>query len=172
MTAPSVSADDAAALANDNLAFAVDMHLALRVDEPGNFIFSQTSISTALAMLYAGAATTTATEMADALHFGLPAERLHPALQRAGSRADHAARGQQRRARSASRSPTRSGSRTASAVLPTYLDTLAENYGAGLFVEDFGDGAGAGARRDQRLGLRSHGGSDPGAVSRRGRSTR
>jgi len=78
-TAPAVSADDAATFAGDNVAFAVDMHHQLRATEPGNFIFSQTSISTALAMLYAGAGTTTATEMATALHFGLPGERLHPA---------------------------------------------------------------------------------------------
>ena len=65
--------------------------------EPGNFIFSQTSISTALAMLYAGAGTTTAAEMATALHFTLPAERLHAGVQRARPGADHAARGRRRR---------------------------------------------------------------------------
>ena len=90
---------------------------AARRARPGNFIFSQTSISTALAMLYAGAGTTTAAQMADdaALH---PARRA-PArgVQRAGPGADHAAaRGEPRP--SASRSPTRSGSRTGSPCCP------------------------------------------------------
>ena len=136
-TAPAVSPDDAAALAAGNLAFAVDMHLQLRATQPGNFIFSQTSISTALAMLYAGAGTTTATEMATALHFGLPAERLHPAFNAldlalttppAGSSADAF------RLAVANSLWVQDGF----AVLPSYLDTMAENYGAGLFVEDFG----------------------------------
>jgi serpin B len=135
-TAPAISADDAATFAGDNLAFAVDMHQSLRASEPGNFIFSQTSISTALAMLYAGAGTTTATQMAAALRFGLPAERLHPAFNAldlalttppAGSSADAF------RLAVANSLWLQDGF----AVLPSYLDTLAENYGAGMFVEDF-----------------------------------
>jgi serpin B len=133
---PSVSSDDAAELAADNLAFAVDMHRSLRATLPGNFIFSQTSISAALAMLYAGAGTTTASEMATALHFGLPAERLHPAFNAldlaltappAGSSADAF------RLKVANSIWLQDGF----PVLPTYLDTLAENYGAGMFVEDY-----------------------------------
>ena len=38
-------------------------------------IFSPASISTALAMAYGGASTTTATEMATTLYFSLPPER-------------------------------------------------------------------------------------------------
>ena len=92
-----VSPDDAAALAAGNLAFAVEMHLQLRATQPDNFIFSQTSISTALAMLYAGAATTTADRDGDGAALR-PARRAPaPRLQRPRSRADDAARGQQRR---------------------------------------------------------------------------
>src|SRR5262245_12725900 len=54
-TSPVVSRDDAATFANDNLAFSVDLYHAIRSKSSGNFIFSQTSISAALAMLYAGA---------------------------------------------------------------------------------------------------------------------
>jgi len=136
VTAPTVTADDAAAFASDNLAFGIDLHLALRANQPDNFIFSQTSISTALAMLYAGAGTTTAAEMATALHFGLPADRLHPAFN----------------ALDLALTTPPSGSSAAAfrlavansiwlqdgfPVLPAYLDTLATNYGAGMFVEDF-----------------------------------
>jgi serpin B len=136
VTAPSVSADEAAALAAGNLAFAIDMHLALRLTEPGNFIFSQTSISTALAMLYAGAGTTTAAEMASTLHFGLPAERLHPcfnALDLALTTPPQGGDAAAFRLAIANSTWVQDGF----AVLPAYLDTLAENYGAGLFVQDF-----------------------------------
>jgi len=128
VTAPTVTADDAAAFASDNLAFGIDLHLALRANQPDNFIFSQTSISTALAMLYAGAGTTTAAEMATALHFGLPADRLHPAFNALDL---------------ALTTPPSGGSAAAFRlavansiwlqdgfpVLPAYLDTLATNYG-------------------------------------------
>ena len=134
VTAPVVSSSDAATFANDNLAFSLDMYLALRSSQSGNFLFSQTSISTALAMLYAGAGTTTAAQMADTLHFSLPAARLHTAF----NALDQAL---------TTPPSTSSGFQLTFAnsiwiqkdfsVLPGFLDTLAENYGAGLFVEDF-----------------------------------
>ena len=137
VTAPVVSADDAATLAADNLAFAVDMHHALRASQGGgNFVFSQTSISTALAMLYAGAATTTATEMATALRFTLPAERLHPAFNALDLALTTPPPGSDAgafRLAVANSIWVQDGF----AVLPGYLDILAENYGAGVFVADF-----------------------------------
>jgi serpin B len=51
-----------------------------------NLIFSPTSVSTALAMTYAGAGGTTAKEMAEALSFTLSGEQLHAALSKATSR--------------------------------------------------------------------------------------
>ena len=136
VTAPSVTAEDASVLADGNLAFAIDMHLALRSRETGNFIFSQTSMSTALAMLYAGAATTTAAEMAGALHFDLPAERLHPAFNALDlALTTPPAGGDAAAFRLAIANST--WVQDGFPVLPAYLDTLAENYGAGLFVQDF-----------------------------------
>jgi serpin B len=135
-TAPAVSADDAATFAADNLAFAIDMHLALRANQGGNFVFSQTSISTALAMLYAGAATTTASEMATALHFSLPPDRLHPAfdaLDLALTTPPAGTTGAAFRLEIADALFLQDGFQ----VLPGYLDTLAVNYGAGMFTEDF-----------------------------------
>jgi serpin B len=134
VTAPAVSSSDAATFANDNLAFSVDMYHALRSSQSGNFLFSQTSISTALAMLYAGAGTTTAAQMADTLHFTLPAARLHAAfnaLELALTTPPSTSSGFQL---------TFANSiwiQKDFSVLPGFLDTLAENYGAGLFVEDF-----------------------------------
>src|SRR6187549_369959 len=77
---PQVPAEDAAALAQGNLQFAVDMHAKLRAANTGNFLFSQASMSIALAMLYAGAGGNTASQMAATLHFTLPPARLHPAF--------------------------------------------------------------------------------------------
>jgi serpin B len=80
--APPVAASGGAdldALVGGNTAFAVDLYRVL-ASEPGNLFCSPLSISTALAMTYAGARTETEAEMAAALHFVLPQDRLHPAF--------------------------------------------------------------------------------------------
>ena len=136
VTAPVVSSDDAATFANDNLDFSLDLYLALRPRNSGNFVFSQTSISTALAMLYAGASSSTAAQMSDTLHFTLPAARLHAAfntLDLALTTPPPGASPAAFRVQVANSIWLQDGF----TVLPAYLDTLAENYGSGLFVEDF-----------------------------------
>jgi serine protease inhibitor len=70
---------DQAALSASNNAFAIDLYGQLR-KQGGNLFFSPESISTALAMAYAGARGSTASEMAATLHFTLPPDRLHPAM--------------------------------------------------------------------------------------------
>jgi serpin B len=62
-----------------NTAFALDLYQQLRT-QPGNLFFSPYSISTALAMTYAGARGNTEAQMAQALHFELGQEELHPAF--------------------------------------------------------------------------------------------
>ena len=57
--------------------FAFDLYAQLK-EEDGNLFFSPYSISTALAMTYAGARGNTATQMADVLHFDLPQDCLPP----------------------------------------------------------------------------------------------
>jgi serpin B len=57
-------------------AFALDLYARLGT-EGGNLFFSPYSISTALAMTYAGARGDTAAEMAKTLHFPADAEKLH-----------------------------------------------------------------------------------------------
>jgi serpin B len=66
---------DPAVTAGQN-AFALDLYARLRAKE-GNLFFSPYSISTALAMTYAGARGDTAREMAQTLHFPADSERLH-----------------------------------------------------------------------------------------------
>lgn len=64
-------------LVQRNTAFALDLYL--QVKKPGeNVFYSPYSISTALAMVYAGAREETEKEMAAALHFSLDQKDLHP----------------------------------------------------------------------------------------------
>src|SRR5208283_2947694 len=67
---------DTKALVEDNDTFAFELFGKLR-QQKGNLFFSPYSISSALAMTYAGARDQTAVEMATAMHFALPPERLH-----------------------------------------------------------------------------------------------
>ncbi len=60
-------------------AFAVDLYGKLQT-EKGNLFFSPYSISTALAMTYAGARGNTAKEMEQVLHFNMPPDKLHAAF--------------------------------------------------------------------------------------------
>ncbi len=49
-------------------------------DDAHNVVFSPLSISTAMAMVYAGARKETASEIAAVMHFSLDQGKLHPAL--------------------------------------------------------------------------------------------
>ncbi len=62
-----------------NTQFALDLYSQLR-GEPGNLFFSPYSLTTALAMTYAGAAGETAEQMATVLHFPRNADQMHPAF--------------------------------------------------------------------------------------------
>tara|TARA_B110000114_G_scaffold178276_1_gene211089 strand:- start:97 stop:1365 length:1269 start_codon:yes stop_codon:yes gene_type:complete len=70
---------DISAVAAGNNRFALKLYQQLN-DEEGNLFLSPYSISTALAMTYAGARGTTAAEMARALDFNLPQDELHAAF--------------------------------------------------------------------------------------------
>jgi serpin B len=67
------------ALVNGNSAFALDLYAQLKPEE-GNLFLSPYSISSALAMTYAGARENTAAEMAKALHFTLGQDGTLPAF--------------------------------------------------------------------------------------------
>jgi serpin B len=71
--------DGMQAVVEGNNQFAFDLYHQL-AQKPGNKFFSPYSISTALAMTYAGARGNTAKEMAQTLHFTLDDEGLHPAF--------------------------------------------------------------------------------------------
>ena len=135
---PQVPAEDAQTLSADNAAFAFAAYPLLKHDGD-NLVFSPTSISVALAMTYAGAAGTTATEMATALRFSLPPARLHPAFDALALAL--ATRGEG--ALGADGGPMRLEMVNATwaeqdyVFRRAYLDTLAAYYGAGVNLLDF-----------------------------------
>lgn len=76
-----IPAADQADIVDGNTRFAFDLYKVLKQGEAGKNIFiSPFSISTALAMTYTGARGDTESQMAHALRFSLPQERLHTAF--------------------------------------------------------------------------------------------
>jgi serpin B len=127
---PPSTGSDQATLVQGNNAFAIDLYGQLR-QQDGNLFFSPASISTAFAMAYAGAHGQTATEMAAALHFKLPPDRLHPAMGAllAGMNAPH-----QGYALSVADALW---AQQDEKFLPAYLNLVQANYGAGFRAVDF-----------------------------------
>lgn len=70
------------AIVDGNTRFALELYAKLRSRSEGNLFYSPASLSTALAMAYAGARGETATQMDAALHFGTPpeGESIHDAF--------------------------------------------------------------------------------------------
>lgn len=139
--------EDVRQLVADNTAFAVDLLRALTSSgapaAEDNVVISPYSISIALAMTYAGAKGETADEMARALHFSLPSDRLHAAFNSLD---------QTLAKRSREIPPSGEGDKTSRveftvvnqlwaqqgyAFLAEFLERLAADYGAGLRTVDF-----------------------------------
>ena len=78
---PQASDSDLGELVAGNNQFAFDLYHQ-SASPADNLFYSPYSVSIALAMVSAGAGGDTATQMAQALHFTLPADRLHPACNR------------------------------------------------------------------------------------------
>ncbi|MFH2006631.1 MAG: serpin family protein [bacterium] len=120
-----------------NTAFSFDLLHALSQPD-GDLFFSPYSISLALAMTYGGARGGTATEMADALHYTLPQEQLHPAFNKLdqvlasrGQGADPDDEVFQLHIANAIWAQVGFG------IEQDFLDLLAVNYGAGVYLADF-----------------------------------
>ncbi|HTN90740.1 MAG TPA: serpin family protein [Sorangium sp.] len=135
---PAVPAADLKELVGGNTDFALALYQQL-AGTPGNLFYSPYSVSSALAMTYAGARGATETEMAGALRFTLPQERLHPAfnaLDRALARRGQGAEGKDGEGFRLKVANALWG-QVGSSFAPSFLDVLAESYGAGLRVVDF-----------------------------------
>jgi serpin B len=133
---PDASQQDLAELSQANAAFAFDLYQAIS-RQSGNLFLSPYSVSTALAMTFAGASGETANQMASTLHFTLPQERLHAAFNAYAlalkARADQTAEGTPFELNIANALWGQQGFGFQAA----FLDLLAENYGAGLRLVDY-----------------------------------
>jgi serpin B len=138
---PAVSTEQLGTLVQGNTAFATELFTLLSRQGDGNLFFSPYSISIALAMTYAGATGTTATEMADVLHFDLPSDQLHAAFNRLDLEME--ARADVDTADDDKREPfelTIANSIWAEKTYdfqPPFLQTLATHYGAGARLVDY-----------------------------------
>ena len=135
---PDVSPADVATLVDGNTAFSFDLFQELK-SEDGNMFCSPYSISLALAMTYAGARGETEQHMADTLHYDLSQHNLHPAfnyLDMELAKRGKGARGKDDEGFRLNIVNAIWGQKDFT-FLPEFLDTLAENYGAGLRLLDF-----------------------------------
>ncbi len=154
VSASAVTESDLSAAVAANNAFAVGLYAHALEREPAkNLLTSPLSATLALTMTYAGAQGTTKSEMASALHFPAGAGNSIFAGQNALSQALNG------RAAAALRNATLEASRSGQAAPvssdfqlqvvssvwgeqtytwePPFLDTLAANYGTGVFLQDF-----------------------------------
>ena len=134
-----IGGDDLNQLAAGNRTFSVDLYHQLETMD-GNLFYSPYSISSALAMTYAGAEGKTAEEMAAVFHFLMEEDRLHPAFNALDQYLEGLAKQEV---------PDDMGEvfqlNIANAIWgqkdfhfeSDFLDTLAANYGAGLRLLDY-----------------------------------
>ena len=137
-TSPAVGKDDVEVLVKGNNAFSFNLYHRL-AQKGDNLFFSPFSISQALAMTYAGARGETEKAMAQALSFTLPQDRLHPAFNSLDlqlKQRGQGAKGKDGKGFTLNIVNALWGQKGFD-FLPAFLDTLAQNYGAGLRLVDF-----------------------------------
>ena len=142
---PFESSPEIKSVVNANNAFALDLFQKLK-DKPGNLFFSPFSISSSLAMTSAGARGQTEMEMTNALHFGLPPEKLHPAFKTLMARLD----GTQRWNSIILNCANSLWCQTNYSFTESFLKTVRENYSAEARPVDFKNFPGAAADQINR----------------------
>ncbi len=118
-------------LVDGNSSLAFDLYRRL-FDGKTNLVYAPHSLSGSLAITYAGAQGQTETQMAEALHFDMPPSQLHPAFNALDQALTHRDGAQLHFANALWGSQQ-------SDYLEPFLNTLSENYGAGVRLVDFGD---------------------------------
>lgn len=127
------SQEELAALVEGNSAFALDLYHELK-EGGDNLFYSPYSISLALAMTYGGARNQTDEQMAQTLNFPLPQETLHPAFNTLDlTLLGYGEGGEAFQLNVANAIWAQQDYE----FLQSFLDLLAENYGAGLNTLDF-----------------------------------
>ena len=138
---PKVSSSKVEKLTKDNADFAFELYGELAKKKSGeNFFYSPHSISSALAMTYAGAEGTSESQMKKALHFAMKEKELHHAFNKLDLLLEKRASqtGQEEEGSPFKLNIANSiwGQKNYPFKTP-FLDTLAKNYGAGLKAVDF-----------------------------------
>ena len=135
---PSATESEVDDLVRGNSAFSLDLYRELS-SEDGNLFYSPYSISIALGMTYAGARGETESQMADALHFNLPQDTLHPAFNALYQNLDSRSGGKDDNDPSAFRLNVANAlwGRQDYQFLDEFTTVVGENYGAALRRTDF-----------------------------------
>jgi serpin B len=129
---PFSSPEDLKALVKGNTDFAIDMYKKLQKVDTNTF-FSPYSISLALAMTWAGAHTTTESEMASVLHFSLGQAQIHPVF----DALDLALKSQAQKDGFDLAIVNQLWGEKTFDFMPEYLKTVSVNYGASMRLLDF-----------------------------------
>jgi serpin B len=134
---PDAPASDVDAIGGAMRGFAADLYLQLNVGD-GNLVYSPVSVYVALAMTYAGAAGTTADEMAAILGNDLSIDEFHAAMNTLGRAVDSRNREATEYEGAVEISIANSlWGQEGLAFEQAFLDLLALDYGAGMRVVDF-----------------------------------
>ncbi|XXT20156.1 serpin family protein [Sorangium sp. So ce429] len=136
--APDVPEEDRESLARNNTSFALDLGRALH-SATANVVYSPYSVSTALAMTYAGARGTTEEAIAKAMRFELPQARLHAAFNHVDLELQKRAEVSSERKGAGFRLHVANAlwAHLNLAIETSFLDVLGENYGASVRLADF-----------------------------------
>jgi serpin B len=137
VTSPTASQYDLTALVEGNNAFTFNAYQMLK--DNNNLFFSPYSISLALAMTYVGARGDTEQQMAAALHFNLPQELLHSTFNSLDLELSSRGQGAKGKDDEGFRLNIVNAiwGQEGLTFLQDFLDTLAQNYGAGIKLLDF-----------------------------------
>jgi serpin B len=121
---------------NNNFAFALYQQLFSGNE---NVFYSPYSISIALAMTYAGAKGQTADQMAQVMHFLLPADRLHPAFNKLALELESRSKAEGIPPDQVFQLSVANSlwGQTGFSFEKDFLDVLARNYGAGMRLVDY-----------------------------------
>jgi len=138
-TSPDINLDQIQILAQDNTSFALSFYEKISQEEE-NIIFSPISLSLALSMALAGAETSTEEAMIEALQFSLPEDEIYPtfnalvlAIEESQKIPMEESEGDEFQLNIANSIWGQAGYD----FEQEFLDTLARNYGAGMYLVDF-----------------------------------
>jgi serpin B len=139
--APVYTENELRQLVTDNNTFAFELYHMIK-DKTDNLFFSPYSISLALAMTYAGAKNETEKQMAATLHFNFPQDKLHSLfnaldLELANRKQSEPNEGDENGKYLKLNIANAIWAQEDYPFLDEFLDVLAVNYGAGLWLVDF-----------------------------------